>query len=86
MMLEYTRVRKGAHPPERANPSDAGLDLFFNPENGQDITVEPEHYLGVYRIIAVSEHLPAGARTKGQPFCVVHYLVGIIEGEQISPV
>ena len=32
MIIEYTRVRVTAHPPERANPSDAGLDLFYNPE------------------------------------------------------
>ena len=32
MIIEYTRVRNNVHPPERANPSDAGLDLFFNPE------------------------------------------------------
>jgi len=33
MIIEYTRVREhGVKPPERANPSDAGLDLFFNPE------------------------------------------------------
>tara|TARA_R100000808_G_C2155279_1_gene167326 strand:+ start:8429 stop:8902 length:474 start_codon:yes stop_codon:yes gene_type:complete len=40
-MLEYARVRKGAHPPERANPSDAGLDLYFNPEDAKDVTIEP---------------------------------------------
>tara|TARA_R110000824_G_scaffold107651_3_gene254082 strand:+ start:3705 stop:4208 length:504 start_codon:yes stop_codon:yes gene_type:complete len=35
MIIEYTRVREhGVKPPERANPSDAGLDLFFNPEIG----------------------------------------------------
>ena len=28
MIIEYTRVRSNVHPPERANPSDAGLDLF----------------------------------------------------------
>ena len=33
MIIEYTRLRASAHPPERANPSDAGLDLFFNPES-----------------------------------------------------
>ena len=33
MLLEYYRVRASAHPPTRANPSDAGLDVFFNPEN-----------------------------------------------------
>ena len=32
MIIEYKRVRPTAKPPERANPSDAGLDLFFNPE------------------------------------------------------
>jgi len=32
MIIEYVRVRQNARPPERANPSDAGLDLFFNPE------------------------------------------------------
>ncbi len=33
MIIEYTRVRPDAKPPTRANPSDAGLDLFFNPES-----------------------------------------------------
>ena len=32
MIIEYVRTRESARPPERANPSDAGLDLFFNPE------------------------------------------------------
>jgi dUTP pyrophosphatase len=32
MIIEYVRVRQDVRPPERANPSDAGLDLFFNPE------------------------------------------------------
>ena len=32
MIIEYARVRNNVRPPERANPSDAGLDLFFNPE------------------------------------------------------
>ena len=32
MIIEYARVRQQVRPPERANPSDAGLDLFFNPE------------------------------------------------------
>jgi len=41
MIIEYTRVRNNVHPPERANPSDAGLDLFFNPEpNG--ILINPK--------------------------------------------
>jgi len=32
MIIEYKRMRDSVRPPERANPSDAGLDLFFNPE------------------------------------------------------
>ena len=32
MIIEYTRVRNQVRPPDRANPSDAGLDLYFNPE------------------------------------------------------
>jgi len=51
-MLEYVRVRKGVHPPERANPSDAGLDLFYNPEGGGEITIEP----------GTSAVLPTGCR------------------------
>ena len=43
MIIEYTRVREhGVKPPERANPSDAGLDLFFNPEIG-GFFPHPEH-------------------------------------------
>lgn len=33
MIIEYARVRPDVRPPERANPSDAGLDVFFNPSN-----------------------------------------------------
>ena len=32
MIIEYYRLRQDVQPPERANPSDAGLDLKFNPE------------------------------------------------------
>tara|TARA_R110000851_G_scaffold26925_8_gene75969 strand:+ start:12726 stop:13208 length:483 start_codon:yes stop_codon:yes gene_type:complete len=32
MIIEYARVRNQVQVPERSNPSDAGLDLFFNPE------------------------------------------------------
>ena len=32
MIIEYFRVRGSAVPPHRANPSDAGLDLFFDRE------------------------------------------------------
>lgn len=33
MIIEYYRIRTDVQPPERANPSDAGLDLKFNPES-----------------------------------------------------
>jgi len=33
MIIEYTRVRESARPPVRANPSDAGLDVFYCPED-----------------------------------------------------
>jgi dUTP pyrophosphatase len=33
MMIEYVRVREDVRPPERANPSDAGLDVFFCPDD-----------------------------------------------------
>ena len=49
MIIEYSRVRADVKPPERANPSDAGLDLYFNPEPkgilpspiADSVTVEP---------------------------------------------
>lgn len=33
MLLEYYRVRPSATPPTRANPSDAGLDIHYSPED-----------------------------------------------------
>lgn len=42
MIIEYTRVRPDAKPPVRANPSDAGLDLFFNPPEPETaIRIQP---------------------------------------------
>ena len=43
MILQYHMVRAGTYPPERANPSDAGLDLRFNPSDTIDdvLTVAP---------------------------------------------
>ena len=43
MMLEYNRVRPDVRPPERANPSDAGLDVFFNPADPEvgAVKIEP---------------------------------------------
>ena len=43
MLLEYYRVRDTANPPTRANPSDAGLDIYYSPENPAEImaTIKP---------------------------------------------
>ena len=51
MIIEYSRIRETAIPPQRSNPSDAGLDLYFNPEpssviplideNKDAVTLEP---------------------------------------------
>ena len=42
MILEYALTRENAHNPQRANPSDAGLDVFYSPENDQQaISIEP---------------------------------------------
>ena len=41
MILEYARMRDSAKPPMRSNPSDAGLDVFFNPENSASVIIEP---------------------------------------------
>ena len=32
MIVEYAKVRDTAYSPERANPSDAGLDVYYSPE------------------------------------------------------
>ena len=40
MILEYVRVREDVIPPTRANPSDAGLDLVFNPEDGNEVILK----------------------------------------------
>ena len=37
MILEFMKTRKSAHSPQRANPSDAGLDVFFCPEDGESV-------------------------------------------------
>ena len=33
MIVEYAKTRPTAFDPERANPSDAGLDVFYSPTN-----------------------------------------------------
>ena len=39
MIIEIEKVRENIKMPERANPSDAGLDVFFNPESDEQITI-----------------------------------------------
>ena len=42
MILEYALTRPNANEPQRANPSDAGLDVFYSPESEQQaIAIEP---------------------------------------------
>ena len=42
-MLEYRRLRGDVIPPTRGNPSDAGLDVFWNPEDASvsSMSIEP---------------------------------------------
>jgi dUTP pyrophosphatase len=39
VIIEIEKVRESVKTPERANPSDAGLDVFFNPSDGKKITI-----------------------------------------------
>ena len=43
MMIEYARVRDNARPPVRSNPSDAGLDVFYCPDDAAvtGVTIAP---------------------------------------------
>jgi len=41
MIIEYNRVHLNAHPPTRANPSDAGLDVYFSPKERKPILINP---------------------------------------------
>ena len=43
MIIEFSRTRTNAFDPQRANPSDAGLDVFYSPdEESQSIGIDPE--------------------------------------------
>ena len=41
MILEYHALPHCEHKPVRANPSDAGLDLRFNPSDGKSKSIGP---------------------------------------------
>jgi dUTP pyrophosphatase len=41
VIIEYHKTRDNIITPERANPSDAGLDVFFCPSDGNAILLHP---------------------------------------------
>ena len=41
MIIEYFKTRDNVITPERANPSDAGLDVFFCPSDGNAVALHP---------------------------------------------
>ena len=41
LIIEFAKTRPDVIVPQRANPSDAGLDLFFNPPNGEEVVIDP---------------------------------------------
>ena len=43
MILEYHRIHKNTRHPDRSNPSDAGLDVFYSPsyDKPQVVTLSP---------------------------------------------
>ena len=54
MILEYSKVRHNARTPDRANPSDAGLDLFYSPTE--------EHAAGRWLLAGESGVFPTGLK------------------------
>ena len=41
MLIEYARLRENVVPPTRGNPSDAGLDVYYNPASGSPAFINP---------------------------------------------
>ena len=41
MILEYAKTYPDAFDPERANPSDAGLDVYFSTQGDEPVLIEP---------------------------------------------
>jgi len=41
MLIEYSRVRDNVKHPTRSNPSDAGLDIYYNPSGDGGAFIEP---------------------------------------------
>jgi hypothetical protein len=53
MLIEYFRLR--GESPTRANPSDAGLDLPFNPDDNKAVEAMGEDYLYNHYPITISD-------------------------------
>lgn len=41
MIIEYTTLHDDVTLPQRANPSDAGLDIYFSPKDGKNTRAMP---------------------------------------------
>jgi dUTP pyrophosphatase len=41
MLLEFAAMRSDVTLPQRSNPSDAGLDIFFSPADGEKVLIAP---------------------------------------------
>ena len=41
MIIEYSKTHPSVTEPERANPSDAGLDVFFSPDDELSVEIHP---------------------------------------------
>ena len=41
MIIEYAKVRENVKAPTRANPSDAGLDVYYNPSSDTEAWIDP---------------------------------------------
>lgn len=42
MIIEYSKTHEDVYDPERANPSDAGLDVFYSPDEDSQTYIEIE--------------------------------------------
>ena len=42
MLIAFARLRQNVVAPSRSNPSDAGLDVFFNPIDGNPVEIAPQ--------------------------------------------
>lgn len=59
MILEYYMIRGDVHPPTRANPSDAGLDICYSPDTSKYLQL---HGGGVFIDPGESVILPTGLK------------------------